>query len=191
MKIYTGTGDSGKTSLFSGERLRKNHIRVEAYGTIDELSSFIGAIIAHLPEKLRQNSQKEILVTVQKDLFVVGAIIATSAEGGNPAMAQNFSADRTQWLEKSIDSEQEALPELRSFILPGGHPAAAMAQVARTVCRRAERCIQSLADVDTIIHGDVVMSYINRLSDYMFVAARVINHAENITESTWEAGDAT
>lgn len=185
MKIYTGTGDGGKTSLFSGERLKKNSLRVETYGQVDELCSTIGLVAATLPE----TGEKEQIVTtlqqIQADLFDVGAVLATSPDSSEAYLLNAVSEEKVRWLEEHIDAMQEGLDELHSFILPGGHVSAAWAQVVRTVCRRAEREIITLEEQEGCLHGELVITYMNRLSDYFFVLARYLNHISGTTEITW------
>ncbi len=186
MKIYTGTGDGGKTSLFSGERFKKNDTRVDAYGTVDELCSFVGGILATLPECKEREASAAVLQEIQADLFAIGAELATMPESSNAALLQWNGKERTEWLEKKIDSVHGELSELRVFILPGGHPAAAWSQVARAVCRRAERCIISLCDEQESGQSEEVLTYINRLSDFFFVLARYCNKIANVAETTWK-----
>ncbi len=185
MKIYTATGDGGKTSLFSGERLRKSDVRVAAYGTVDELCSYIGVIESALPEAGCKLELTKNLQTIQADLFNVGAILSTSKESADSSLLAPLNKERITWLEKNIDAMQADLEELRSFILPGGHPSAAWAQVARTVCRRAEREIVALIEIQGCLCSDEIVGYINRLSDYFFVLARYLNKISNTEEITW------
>ena len=182
MKIYTGTGDSGKTSLFSGERLKKNSPRVETYGEVDELSSTIGLI---LPECDQREKLTTLLQQVQADLFDIGAILATSPGSPEADMLRPISADKINWLEDNIDAMQGELEELHSFILPGGHVSAAWSQVVRAVCRRVERGIISLDESEGCLHGAQTITYMNRLSDYFFVLARYLNHLSGTAEITW------
>jgi cob(I)alamin adenosyltransferase len=188
MKIYTRTGDHGKSSLFSGERVPKNNPRIKTYGEVDELNSMIGAVIAQLPP--HSESLGDELRQIQADLFQVGAWLATTPD--SPA-AQNLApitGALTQRLEGQIDTLQAALPELKAFILPGGHPAAAWAHVARTICRRAERSAIDLAQAGDGKGGapavpGPVLTYLNRLSDYLFVAARYCNHCAGVADVPW------
>jgi cob(I)alamin adenosyltransferase len=179
VKIYTKTGDRGDTRLFDGTRVRKNNDRVETYGDVDELNSFIGAAAAFL----RDPALVEVLAAIQKDLFSVGAQLADpkSAERSNDRF--RISRSRIQSLEDAIDGFETELPELRQFILAGGSPAGAMLHVARTICRRAERRVVSLAE-RVEIHPDVI-EYLNRLSDFLFVIARAVNHREGKEEIPW------
>lgn len=191
MKIYTGTGDKGKTSLFSGERLKKNSIRVDAYGGVDELSSFCGAIHATLPEGDEKPMIAAVLREIQTDLFRIGALLATSPESPNSALLSPVKNERTIWLEKTIDEMEKKLPELRSFVFPGGHPSSAWSQVTRTVCRRVERCVITLADQENSGNFENVLCYLNRLSDLFFVLARFCNMAAGVAEITWDGCDET
>jgi cob(I)alamin adenosyltransferase len=179
MKIYTKTGDRGDTRLFDGTHVRKNDDRVEAYGDVDELNSFIGAACAFL----RDASLVEVLAAVQKDLFSVGAQLADPRSAERSSGKFRVSRERIQDLENAIDNFETELPPLRQFILAGGGQAGAMLHVARTVCRRAERRVVSLAE-HVEVHPDVI-EYMNRLSDFLFVIARVVNHREGREEIPW------
>ena len=190
MKIYTKTGDQGKSSLLSGERVAKNDARIKAYGEVDELNSVIGAVASVLPGGTEPLSEQ--LQTVQSDLFSVGAWLATTP--GAPVADQLVPVDdaAVMRLEAYIDALDALLPELRAFILPGGHPAAAQAHIARTVCRRAERHAIDLLDSATAGERDAqmnllapILAYLNRLSDYLFVAARYCNHAAGVPDTVW------
>ncbi|MFO7685310.1 MAG: cob(I)yrinic acid a,c-diamide adenosyltransferase [Desulfobacterales bacterium] len=187
MKIYTGSGDRGRTSLFSGERIAKNNPRIEAYGGVDELNSCLGALSAALSE--RRQSIAEIR-QIQSDLFHIGACLATTP--GSPATAalEPFDQTRCRYLETAIDHMEQHLPPLNGFILPGGRIPAALAHVARTVCRRAERHVVGLAEsqpddrVPEVYR--TVLVYLNRLSDYLFVFARYCNHLAGEADLHWK-----
>ncbi len=188
MKIYTGTGDRGKTSLFSGQRISKSNERIEAYGDMDELNSIIGALIACFgPQRSEPVGE---LQQIQSDLFAISAILATTPD--SPAMDTIAGIDpqRIRFLEESIDRMEEALPELKGFILPGGHPTAAWAHVARTVCRRTERRIVCFLDASYKMQAPDLyqraLIYINRLSDYLFIVARYCNHLFDAPEKLWQ-----
>lgn len=188
MKIYTGGGDRGKTSLFSGERTSKADPQVVAYGEVDELSSVLGAVRAALPGSL--TTAAEEILQIQRDLFDVGAWLATSSD---PAFRRNLKPvdpDRAAFLEQAMDRMDAALPQLHAFVLPGGHAAAAWAHVARTVCRRCERHVVGLAEGagkgGALEIPEGVRIYLNRLSDYLFVLARAINHSQHIDEIPWQ-----
>ncbi|HEX9188837.1 MAG TPA: cob(I)yrinic acid a,c-diamide adenosyltransferase [Vicinamibacteria bacterium] len=179
MKIYTKTGDLGETSLLGGTRVPKDHLRVAAYGDVDETNAALGAVRA-----LAQEPLERLLFGVQKDLFAIGAQLAdpTHRVAARREKAA-VTATHVRRLEKAIDAREEALPPLRSFVLPGGTPAAALLHQARTVCRRAERSVVTLAreaDVDPRI-----IVYLNRLSDLLFVLARAENHRAGLAEDRW------
>jgi len=144
MKVYTGSGDRGKTSLFSGERIAKNDLRIDAYGDVDELNSILGGLIAGLPKALTSLTLE--LTRIQSDLLDVGAWLATTPGSSAEEMLTPFRPEKVAWLEAAIDRLDENLPPLKGFILPGGHPSGAQAHVARTVCRRAERHALKVAD---------------------------------------------
>ena len=171
MKIYTRTGDSGETSLFGGTRVAKNDLRIEAYGTVDELNSFIGVARASWPSS-PMDSQ---LQKVQGDLFDIGAYLAAPDSDRFKSVAQS----RIDELEKEIDRMEAELAPLKNFILPGGSPAASHLHVARTVCRRAERIVVALGNSST------TLAYLNRLADYLFVAARYANKRHGVADTPW------
>ena len=190
MKIYTGGGDKGKTSLFSGERVAKSHERVEAYGDIDELSSLLGAVAAYIPEQ-EQKIIKEIH-QIQSDLLSAGAILATNPDSSSFESLTKIGADKSKILEKAIDRMDAELPRLKTFILPGGHISSAWAHIARTVCRRAERRVIGLfqepdnnSNIEISEHIKDLLVYINRLSDYLFVTARYCNHIFGTEDVPW------
>ncbi|MEJ2038104.1 MAG: cob(I)yrinic acid a,c-diamide adenosyltransferase [Desulfosarcinaceae bacterium] len=188
MKIYTRTGDKGKSSLLSGERVPKNNVRVKAYGEVDELNSVIGALAAALPETLQAVPGQ--LQRIQRELFNVGAYLATTPGTVLAEKLPPVGQEQVHRLESDIDALQGGLPELKSFILPGGHIAAGWAHLARTVCRRAERSAIDLADTcaaceDHIAALAPVLAYLNRLSDYLFVVARACNQAAGVDDVIW------
>lgn len=185
MKIYTGTGDGGKTSLFSGERLKKNSPRVETYGEVDELCSAIGIVAAVLPGCDKQEKLTDTLRRIQADLFDIGAILATSPGSPEADLLRPISEEKIKWLEENIDKIQAELEELHSFILPGGHVSAAWAQLVRAICRRVERGIITLEESEGCLHSALTITYMNRLSDYFFVLARYLNHLSGTAEITW------
>jgi cob(I)alamin adenosyltransferase len=178
MKIYTRTGDKGDTSLFGGQRVPKDALRIEAYGTVDELNSVLGIVRADSvdPEIDR------ILEEIQNELFELGADLATPRSVERSKVKRIESRD-VQGLEKLLDGLDEHLKPLRSFILPGGSPVAARIHFARTVCRRAERAVVRLSRNEDI--GEAVMVYLNRLSDLLFVLARYANHQAAVPEVKW------
>ena len=179
MKIYTKKGDKGKTQLLGGSMVDKNHIKLECYGTIDELNSFIGNIY----DQEINTAHKEILFKIQNQLFNLGSII--SFDGGKDKIRlPNITTQNIKMLEKAIDKMEEGLPMLRNFILPSGHPTASKCHIARTVCRRAERNLVALSQEEEI--NTLHIQYINRLSDYLFVLARAILKENDIPEIEWQ-----
>lgn len=179
MKIYTRTGDKGDTSLFGGQRVPKDALRIEAYGTVDELNSVLGIVRAdnHDPEIDR------LLARIQDSLFVVGADLATPIAKGEARVRRIAPADAAA-LEQAIDDLDSRLPPLRTFVLPGGSPVASRLHFARTVCRRAERHVVRLLHAEEV--GEAVLVYLNRLSDFLFVLARFANHQANVAETPWK-----
>lgn len=180
MKIYTKTGDDGTTSLFSGGRVPKMNLRVEAYGTIDELNSVLGVARAHHPHPRAD----EWLARVQWQLFNLGADLATPLDAKADWVVR-MDAETVLWLEQAIDEMTAELPELKNFILPGGSLAAANIHVGRTVCRRAERIVVDLQHQEPI--GENVVHYLNRLSDFLFTLARWENMQAGILEDKWSS----
>ena len=178
MKIYTKTGDKGLTSLIGGTRVAKHHIRIESYGTVDELNSYIGLI----RDQDIAIHDKEILKEIQDRLFTIGASLAADPERSKMVIPDLHMAD-VDLLEKEMDSMNEILPELRHFILPGGSTTISYCHLARCVCRRAERITVHLAEESTV--DEKVNIYLNRLSDYLFTLARKIAHENNIPENQW------
>ena len=189
MPIYTGTGDQGKTSLLSGERLLKSHPRLETSGAIDELNSMIGVVMAHLdPQRPQDEVPLAEMARIQSDLFVIGAWFSTTPDAPEREQLEAFPADGQRWLETAMDRMEADLPPFTHFILPGGHPAAAFSHVARTLCRRAERQAVALLTAqpqgaDTPLQPMLI--YLNRLSDYLFVLARWCNFSRGIDETPW------
>lgn len=183
MKIYTKTGDRGDTGLFGGGRVSKNHPRVEAYGEVDELNGFIG--LARSIEPMPRID--EVLVPVQRDLFAIGALLATP---DHEKMQQHLTKarvddDRVAELEHAIDEADRELEPLRAFIIPGGSPKSAALHVARTVCRRAERRVVELQGMPSTEIPQLVVIYLNRLSDLLFTLARVANRRAGTGEVMW------
>ncbi|MFS0779152.1 cob(I)yrinic acid a,c-diamide adenosyltransferase [Neobacillus sp. 3P2-tot-E-2] len=177
MKIYTKTGDKGTTSLIYGQRVAKNDLRVEAYGTCDETNSMIGLALSYIKDESFQKKEliENMYHKIQTNLFHVGAELATPK---GKEVKWSLNVNDIEEMEKQIDVLNESLPELTNFILPGGHSAGAAFHVARTTARRAERCAVSLGeDVNPL-----VLAYLNRLSDLLFVTARYVNHAVGIKE---------
>jgi cob(I)alamin adenosyltransferase len=178
MKIYTKTGDTGKTSLLSGKRVEKYHPRLHAYGTTDELNSWIGLL-----REYANAETKSHLITIQETLFNIGSHLA--AEPGEQKFAMpTLHQERIAELENAIDAMNLSLPELRNFILPGGHSSVAQCHIARTVCRRAERYVVELASTDQI--PEFIVVYLNRLSDFLFVLARKFARDNNADEIAWK-----
>ena len=185
MKVYTKTGDTGTTALFGGTRVPKHHIRIESYGTVDELNSYIGLI----RDQDMSDLYKNVLIEVQDRLFTVGAILATPPEketlkNGQPRL-QNLGIVESdiEFLENEIDTMEEALPPMTHFVLPGGHTTVSYCHIARCVCRRAERLAVHLNDIEPT--DERVIKYLNRLSDYLFVLARKLSHDLNANEVQW------
>ncbi|WP_422348566.1 cob(I)yrinic acid a,c-diamide adenosyltransferase [Flagellimonas sp.] len=179
MKIYTKTGDKGTTALFTGKRVPKHHIRIESYGTIDELNSFLGL----LRDQDMDGHTKDVLSLIQNKLFTVGAILATEPTKENRLKIPRISDEDIHLLEKEMDYMNEELPEMTHFILPGGHTTVSYCHIARTVCRRAERMISYLHENDPV--PESLLSYINRLSDYLFVLARKLSKELQAEEVKW------
>jgi len=180
MKIYTRTGDDGTTGLIGGTRVKKYNIRLESYGTIDELNSYMGYIRSMQADKVVDN----VLETIQNKLFVIGANLATEESITLIKKRLPCKKDDIELLEREMDRMNESLPELRNFILPGGSQVSSVCHVARTVCRRAERRIVELADSHDV--DDILIKYVNRLSDYLFVLSRYLNMAQKSPEILWQ-----
>ena len=181
MKIYTKRGDGGETSLFGGERVEKNNLRIEAYGTVDELNSFTGLALSEEITPLAN----EILLKVQNLLFVIGSELATP-DNVKDKLNRMINAADVETLEKYIDEIDIKLQPLKNFILPGGTKGAAILHVCRTICRRAERRIVEINSFEKV--NEDLLSYINRLSDLLFVLARYENHANSTAEIFRETG---
>ncbi len=180
MKIYTKTGDKGETGLFGGERVPKDHLRINAYGTIDELNAFIGLTIS----ELNSTEIREVLTDLQKKLFVVGSDLATPENEKNKKInVSRTSQDFIKKAESDIDRFTEKLDELRNFILPGGSKGSALLHICRTICRRAEREVVSLKKTESINENIVV--FLNRLSDLLFVLSRYENKVSGIPDTKW------
>ena len=181
MKIYTKTGDQGKTSLLGGTRVDKFHPRIEAYGTMDELNSYIGLIRDHDIDQ----HYKDVLLEIQDRLFTIESQVAKDPGVELKIPLPEIIPEDISMLEHEIDSMNEALPELKNFILPGGHPLVSFCHIARCVCRRAERHTLKLAKVQQV--DKHILIYINRLSDYLFVLARKLAKDMSISETYWKA----
>ena len=185
MKIYTRTGDEGMTALFGGTRVPKHHIRIQSYGTVDELNSWLGL----LRDQTIKKEYQEVLMKVQKDLFTIGAILATDPEkailksGKERLNIPKISSEDIVFLEGEMDRMEEALPPMTHFILPGGHPVVSYCHIARTVCRRAER-MACLLHENQPFEAEV-LSYLNRLSDYLFMLSRAVSSDLKAEEIKW------
>ena len=179
MKIYTKKGDKGKTQLLGGSMVDKNNIKLECYGTIDELNAFIGNIY----DQEISTFHKKILFNIQNQLFNLGSIISFDGKKDSIKLP-NVNSENIEMMEKAIDKMEESLPMLKNFILPSGHPYASICHIARTVCRRAERNLVALGQKQTI--DPLHIQYLNRLSDYLFVLARAILKEKNAQEIEWQ-----
>lgn len=179
-KIYTKTGDKGETGLVGGSRVPKYHQRIEAYGTIDELNAVLGLVVAHA----KDSELNTLLQRIQSYLFTIGSHLA--ADEKNKMALPNLSKEETNLLENWIDKADEILPPLKNFILPGGEIAASYAHLARTVCRRAERRIVELSTQYEV--DDEIIVYVNRLSDFLFIVARKLNHDAGTEDVKWVSG---
>lgn len=181
MKIYTKGGDKGKTSLLGGTRVLKSNLRIDAYGTIDELNAHIGLLRDHNINE----SAKEDLLKIQNTLFIVGSILACEVDPDSFHLPKVQKQDVT-WLEQRIDKYEEKLPELKNFILPGGHKAVSQCHIVRCVSRRAERFIVLLNEEEVV--DQLIIQYLNRLSDYFFMLARKIGFDLEVDEIPWSPG---
>jgi len=186
MKIYTKTGDEGKTSLFGGLRVEKHHLRIEAYGTVDELNSYIGLIRDQQIDELTYQS----LLKIQNELFTLGAMLATPPEkeilknGKKRLNINTINETSISFLEIEIDKMNEDLPQMTHFVLPGGHTTVSYCHIARCVCRRAERISTQLSEESSV--DPLILMYLNRLSDYLFVLARKLTIDNKAKEIPWK-----
>lgn len=178
MKIYTRTGDTGETSLYGGTRVPKSSLRIDAYGTIDELNSWVGLL---RDQEVNSNRQEQ-LIRIQESLFVIGSLLAAVPEKQQLKLP-HLSNEEVPFLEECIDRMEEKLSPLKSFILPGGHPSVSFCHITRTVCRRAERLVIHLAQ-EEVVDGKII-PFLNRLSDYLFVLARAMGKDLNTKELPW------
>jgi cob(I)alamin adenosyltransferase len=176
-KIYTKTGDKGETGLFGGKRLPKSHLRIEAYGTVDELNSYIGL----LRDLSTVQQQKDWLLEIQERLFTLGSSLASDPD--KQMITPDLKAEDIQMMESAIDEMDTALPALKNFILPGGHPNVAHCHIARCVCRRAERRVVALALEENV--EEIVVQYLNRLSDFLFTLGRKMGQDLGAEEIPW------
>lgn len=180
-KIYTRTGDLGKTSLIGGTKVAKSHLRIEAYGTVDELNSYIGLLNDYLADEPSRLMLREI----QDRLFTVGSSLATDPEKETLMKIPDLKEEDIQLLEEEIDGMNETLPVMKNFILPGGHLAVSTAHITRCICRRAERLCVNMKEHELFVEP-LVIKYLNRLSDYLFVLARYVGHLLNVSEIPWK-----
>ena len=181
MKIYTKAGDQGKTSLIGGTRVPKSHIRIESYGTVDELNSFIGLLSDLVDDATIKIDLKEI----QDRLFTVGSSLACDPEKESALRIPDLKEEDILGLEASMDKMNEVLAPMKSFIIPGGHQAISTAHIARCVCRRAERWCVNMQEEDLFVET-LVIKYLNRLSDYLFTLARYIGHLNGVADIPWK-----
>lgn len=177
-RIYTKTGDKGETSLIGGTRLPKDHIRIETYGTVDELNSWIGMVRDHDIHI----SHIKILIQIQDRLFTIGSHLAADPDKNKMKLPELTDED-VVLLEKEIDRMEEGLPEMKHFILPGGHKAVSACHIARCVCRRAERAVVHLSGLEKV--DAIILKYLNRLSDFLFVLSRAIAYEKCAPETPW------
>jgi cob(I)alamin adenosyltransferase len=180
MKIYTKTGDQGLTSLIGGTRVPKSSLRIDCYGTVDELNSYLGL----LRDQEVNTARRDFLKEIQDRLFTIGSHLATDPEQEETKRLPDLHAADVALLEKEMDAMSETLAPLRHFVLPGGHPAVSFGHVARCVCRRAERLAVHLGEGSPV--EDLVVMYLNRLSDYLFVLSRAMAHDLGVEEVTWK-----
>ncbi len=178
-KIYTKTGDKGETSLIGGTRVPKHHLRIESYGTVDELNSYIGLI----RDQEIDLHYKEVLIEIQDRLFTIGSSLASDPEKSKMKIP-DLKEEDVLLLEREMDKMDESLPEMKSFVLPGGHTTVSYCHIARCVCRRAERMTIHLSETSFV--ADLVIKYLNRLSDYLFVLSRKLSKDLNAAEIPWK-----
>ncbi len=178
MKIYTKTGDQGSTGLFGGKRVSKGDLRIESYGTIDELNSYVGL----LRDQEVNKDRKEFLISIQDRLFTIGSLLATEP-GNTKVKVPVLAEDDVLLLEKEIDSMESSLESMKFFVLPGGHPSISFGHITRTVCRRAERFVIRLHESENV--DPLIIKYLNRLSDYFFVLCRKMAKELHAEETPW------
>ncbi len=179
MKIYTKTGDAGTTSLFGGKRVLKSDLRIDTYGTVDELNAYVGL----LRDQEVNRGRQAVLVEIQDRLFTIGSILATEP-GNDKVKVPPLVEGDIVFLEKQIDALTDALPPMRFFVLPGGHPSVSFGHVTRTVCRRAERLVIALDQLEPV--EPLVVKYMNRLSDYLFTLCRAMTQELGVEETPWK-----
>ena len=180
-KIYTKTGDKGKTSLIGGTKVLKSDLRIESYGTIDELNSYIGLLC----DLIDDSPSRKLLSEIQDRLFTIGSALACDPEKEPKLRIPDLIESDITLLEKEIDRMSDALPPMKSFILPGGHPTVSHIHIARCICRRAERCCVRLNEMDPELEPLIII-YVNRLSDYLFMLARYVAQLLGAVEVPWE-----
>lgn len=182
MKIYTKTGDKGTTSLLGGTKVSKSHLRIEAYGTVDELNSYIGLC----KDLLTEENSKTALQEIQDRLFTIGSALACDPEKETKMKIPDLKETDITLLEQEIDKMNDILPPMNTFILPGGHPSISHLHIARCICRRAERCCVRLESEQNKVEP-IIIKYMNRLSDYLFILARYTGHLLNVADIPWKA----
>ena len=180
-KIYTKTGDKGETSLFGGKRLPKHHLRIDAYGTVDELNAHIGLV----RDLAGSDEARDLLFEIQNRLFVLGSSLAS--DPGHSALVPDLQAGDIEILEQAIDEMEKGLEPLKNFVLPGGHPVVSHCHIARCVCRRAERLCVALDQEENV--APLILQYLNRLSDYLFVLSRFLAKIHGAQEILWKGRD--
>ena len=179
MKIYTKTGDKGTTSLFGGTRVPKHHLKVETYGTVDELNAQLGL----LKDVIENEKHQSFLLDIQHQLFVIGSLLATEADKKEKLKIQSIQTQDIERIEKEIDGLNESLPAMTHFILPGGHPTISYCHISRCVCRRAERMVTHLNEEEAV--NELIIQFLNRLSDYLFVLSRKLAQESQVEEIKW------
>ena len=181
IKIYTKTGDLGKTSLIGGTKVAKSHIRIDAYGTIDELNAYVGLVSDHTTDELSKIMLKEI----QDRLFTIGSSLACDPEKEPLMKIPDLKESDIRLLETEIDQMNDQIPAMKFFVLPGGHVTVSTTHIARCVCRRAERCCVLMQEQEIFV-DPLVITYLNRLSDYLFVLSRYFSHLLQVPETPWK-----
>lgn len=181
MKIYTKVGDNGTTSLIGGTKVSKSHLRIEAYGTVDELNSYTGLC----KDLLTDQPSKKIMQEIQDRLFTMGSSLACDPLKEPKMKIPDLKEEDVVLLEKEMDKMNDLLPPMKNFILPGGHPTLSHLHIARCVCRRAERCCVRLEQENQEV-AEIIVKYLNRLSDYLFVLSRFAGHQMNVEEIPWK-----
>ena len=180
-KIYTKTGDLGQTTLIGGTKVPKSHIRIDTYGTVDELNSYIGLV----NDQINDQKTNTLLKEIQDRLFTVGSSLACDPDKEPLMKIPDLKEDDIVLLEKEMDAMNEVLPPMKSFVLPGGHAAVSTTHIARCICRRAERCCVNMHEQEMFV-DPLVIKYLNRLSDYLFVLSRYVGHLLNVAEIPWK-----